>query len=56
MRAAEARSRQKRRPEGVALCFQVSRYKIEPVASVLNLLSSDDWRLALLNEMVEGGP
>ena len=56
MRAAEARSRQKRRPEGVALCFQVSRYKIEPVASVLNLLSNDDCRLALRDEVEPVGP
>ena len=56
MRAAEARSRQKRRPEGVTLCFQVSRYKIEPVASVFNLLSNDCCRAALADKVVEGGP
>ncbi|WCP14516.1 hypothetical protein sphantq_02962 [Sphingobium sp. AntQ-1] len=58
MRPAEARSRKRDKPEGVTHGFQVSLYKIEPYASAAarNLLSSDDWRLALLDEVVESGP
>lgn len=56
MRAAEARSAQIARPEGVARCFHVSRYKIEPIERARNLLSKDDWRAALVNEAIPYGP
>ena len=58
VRAAEARSRKRDKPEGVTHAFQVSLYKIEPNASwsARNLLSNDNWRLALLDEMEESGP
>jgi hypothetical protein len=56
MRAAEARSAQICRPEGVARCFHVSRYKIEPVESRRNLLSNDDCRSALRDEVEPVGP
>lgn len=56
MRAAEARSAQIARPEGVARCFHVSRYKIEPIERARNLLSKDDWRAALANEAIPDGP
>lgn len=54
----EARSAQISRPDGVARSFQVSRYKVEPTEAVLarNLLSKDDWRAALLDEIIERGP
>lgn len=50
MRAAEARSAQIARPEGVARSFQIVRYKIEPVHRARNLLSKHDWRSALLDK------
>ena len=58
VRAAEARSRKRDKPVGVAHCFHVSLYKIEPWADAAarNLLSKDDCRLALLDEVEEGGP
>jgi len=58
MRGADARSAQISRPDGVARCFQVSVYSVEPSEPVLarNLLSKDDWRAALIDEHVEGGP
>jgi hypothetical protein len=58
VRPAEARSRKRDKPEGVTHGFQVSLYKIEPYASAAacNLLSSDDCRLALFDEMEESGP
>jgi hypothetical protein len=56
MRAAEARSAQITRPEGVARSFQVSRYKIEPTSRARNLLSNDDWRAALRNEIKPDRP
>jgi hypothetical protein len=58
MCATEARSAQIARPEGVARCFQVSRYKIEPPEPVLarNLLSKHDCRAALVNELVPVRP
>lgn len=58
MRPAEARSRKRDKPEGVTHGFQVSLYKIEPYASAAarNLLSSDDCRLALFDEVEESGP
>ena len=51
--SAEARSAGIDRPEGVARCFHVSLYKVEPAEAVLarNLLSKDDCRTALAYEM-----
>ncbi len=58
VRSADARSRENRRPEGVACSFQVSRNKVEPRAAsrTFNLLPKDDVRATLVNEPVEGGP
>jgi hypothetical protein len=56
VRAAEARSAQIARPEGVTRVFHVSRYKIDPFESTRNLLSKDDWRAALVNEPEPDGP
>ena len=58
VRSADARSAQIRSPAGVTRPLQVSAYKVEPPESILarNLLSKDDWRLALGDEVVEGGP
>jgi hypothetical protein len=44
MRRADARSAQISSPEGVARCFHVSVYKVEPAEAVLacNLLAKDD--------------
>jgi hypothetical protein len=44
VRRADARSAQICRPEGVARCFHVSVYKVEPTEAVLacNLLAKDD--------------
>ena len=58
MGRAEARSAGIDRPCGVARCFQVRRYKVEPSEAVLarNLLSKNDIRSALLDEPVEGWP
>jgi hypothetical protein len=52
VRCAEARSAGIDRPEGIALSFQVSLYKVEPSESVFarNLLAKDDWRAALRDE------
>lgn len=58
MRGADARSAQICRPDGVARCFQVSVYSVEPAEAVLarNLLSKDDWRAALADEPMKLGP
>ena len=56
MRAAEARSAQIARPEGVVRAFHVSRYKIEPFERARNLLSKDNWRAALRDEALPDGP
>ena len=58
MRGADARSAQICSPNGVARCFQVSVYSVEPAEAILarNLLSKDNWRAALVDEHVEGGP
>jgi hypothetical protein len=58
MRRAEARSAQIGRPEGPARSFHVSAYKVEPSEAVFarNLLSKDDCRSALFDEMEESGP
>jgi hypothetical protein len=44
VRRADARSAQISSPEGVARCFHVSVYKVEPAEAVLacNLLAKDD--------------
>lgn len=58
VRSTDARSRDTDRPEGVADSFQVVLYKVEPAVAnrFFNLLTKDDWRLALSDEMVEGWP
>jgi len=58
VRRADARSAQICRPNGVARCFHVSAYSVEPPEAVLarNLLSKDDWRAALCDEPMEDGP
>jgi hypothetical protein len=58
MRGADARSAQIDSPNGVARCFQVSVYKVDPRLNSFcrNLLSNDDCRAALSDEVVEGGP
>jgi hypothetical protein len=58
VRGADARSAQICRPKGVARCFHVRLYSVEPAEAVLtrNLLSKDDWRTALADEPVELGP
>jgi hypothetical protein len=58
VRRADARSAEINRPTGVARCFQVSVYKVEPTEAVFacNLLTKDDVRAALADEVVEGWP
>jgi hypothetical protein len=58
MRRADARSAEIDRPAGVARCFQVSVYKVEPTEAVFrrNLFTKDDWRLALADEVMERWP
>jgi hypothetical protein len=58
VRGADARSAQICRPDGVARCFQVSAYSVEPAEAVLarNLFSKDDWRAALIDEHMKRGP
>jgi hypothetical protein len=58
MRGADARSAQICRPNGVARCFHVRLYSVEPSEAVLarNLLSKDNWRMALADEPMELGP
>ena len=58
VRRTDARSAQISSPEGVARAFQVSAYSVEPREAVRarNLLSKDDWRAALVNELEPGGP
>jgi hypothetical protein len=58
VRGADARSAQICRPDGVARCFHVRLYSVEPSEAVLarNLLSKDDWRMALGDEAIELGP
>jgi hypothetical protein len=53
MRRADARSAQIAGPDFISQCFQVSSYSREPNAAILacNLLSKDNWRLALFNEI-----
>lgn len=58
MRGADARSAQIGSPDGIAQCFQVSAYSVEPrpAVSARNLLSKDDWREALGDEATPLGP
>jgi len=58
VRGADARSAQICRPKGVARCFHVRLYSVEPSEAVLarNLFSKDDWRAALIDEHVKRGP
>jgi len=58
VRSADARSRERDSPEGVAQGFHVSLYKLDPRLCVLarNLLSKDDCRSALRDEALEVRP
>ena len=58
MRSADPRSAQIGGPDGIAQCFQVSAYSGEPRPSIRarNLLSKDDWREALGDELAEDRP
>jgi hypothetical protein len=58
MRGADARSAQICRPDGVARCFHVRLYSVEPLKAVLarNLLSKDNWRMALADEPMKLRP
>jgi hypothetical protein len=58
VRRTDARRRERDRPEGVTHGFQVSVYKVDPRVAVFacNLLSKDNCRLALFDEVVEGWP
>ena len=58
VRRPDARSAQIRSPDGVARCFQVSPYNVEPrkASPARNLLSKDDWRAALADETKPLGP
>ena len=53
VRGTDACSAEICRPDGVARCFQVSLYKVEPVEAVraCNLLTKDDARTALADEV-----
>ncbi|MFC3470176.1 hypothetical protein ACFOHT_09945 [Massilia oculi] len=53
VRRTDARRRERDTPEGVTHGFQVSVYKVDPYIDVFarNLLSKDDWRLALRDEV-----
>ena len=58
VRRPDARSREYRRPEGVAASFQIRRYKVEPspTSRAFNLFPKHDVRATLADEPVEGGP
>src|SRR6185437_6059715 len=58
VRRTDARRREIHRPAGVAQCFQVSRYNIEPREAVraCNLLASERDRAALADEPIPRGP
>jgi hypothetical protein len=58
VRRTDARSAEIDRPAGVARCFQVRLYKVEPTKAVFacNLLTKHDCRLALADEVMERGP
>jgi len=58
VRRADARSANIARPDGVTRVFHVSVYKVEPSEAVFarNLLSKNDWRAALADEVGPHGP
>jgi hypothetical protein len=58
VRRTDARRRERDRPEGVTHGFQVIAYKVDPRVCVLacNLLSKDDCRATLFDEVMEVGP
>jgi len=58
VRSTDARRRERDTPEGVTQGFHVSVYKVDPRfdSFARNLLSKDDWRAALLDEVLKGGP
>jgi hypothetical protein len=58
VRGTDARRRERDCPEGVTHGFHVSLYKVDPRVCFFacNLLAKDDCRLALFDEVVEGGP
>lgn len=58
VRSADARSAEIERRAGVALSFQVSLYSVPPAEAVRarNLLSKDDRRAALADEVEADGP
>ena len=58
MRGTDARRRERNRPDSVTQGFQVSLYKVDPRVCVFacNLLTKDDCRTALLDEVMEGWP
>jgi hypothetical protein len=58
VRRVDARSRQYGIPDGVTFSLQVNSHSIEPSVgnSSFNLLSKDDWRLALAEETEDDGP
>jgi len=58
VRSADARSRKRDRPEGVTQGFQVILYEIGPAIGSLarNLLSKQDWRAALADEVLPRRP
>jgi hypothetical protein len=58
VRRTDARSAQIGGPNCISQCFHFSSYNVEPVPSVStrNLLSKDDWRAALADEVAEDWP
>lgn len=58
VRGADARSRERHTPDGVAHRFQVSLYKVDPMVDSLacNLLSKNDCRESLSDEPCPGRP
>jgi hypothetical protein len=58
VRSPDARSAQICSPDGVARSFQVSANNVEPrkASPTRNLLSKDDWRAALADELEPDGP
>jgi hypothetical protein len=58
VRSADARRAKIGRPDCISHAFQVSPNSVEPVSAkrARNLLSKDDWRLALRDEAVELWP
>jgi len=58
VRRTDARRRERDTPEGVTHGFQVSVYKVDPYIDVFarNLLSNDDCRLALRDEVPKSWP